>query len=405
MKAITATLHEILSLHRALRQGMRERWNRDLPFEELLSDRWERARSLGFGEGTSIYHNSYVYGDVKVGRNTWIGPFTLLDGGGGLTIGDFCSIAAGVQIYTHDSVKWAVSRGKMPYEKAPVKIHDCCHIGANSIIAKGVEIGPHSVVSAGSFVRKTVPPYTIVSGVPAKVIGSVHEDSKELHIPRTDEEWWYQLMCALTNPKMIRVSLSQEGEPRTRFALPGLAYTKDFDDLVLDDEDGDCYLAGGLTHGTVLSLLAGQHYHYGNSGIMYATAEDATRVSDARNRYYKRLRYILETAPDVELRHHGSGTGLIDIETGKNGSVLSFSASGWGFITANVYLDGRTVNGMGLGIYRPDKKRFSTSSNMHPSPTNMIPLPKGYNVQLHVTHADGPGGFSYYKVHHVPDWW
>ena len=170
------TLHEILSIYDRLQEVMREAWHRDLPFEELLFDRWERARSLGFGEDTSIYHNSYVYGNVRVGKNTWIGPFTLLDGGGGLTIGDFCSISAGVQIYTHDSVKWAVSGSKMPYEKAPVIIHDCCHIGANSVIAKGVEIGPHSIVGAESFVRKTVPPYTIVSGVPARVVGEVCVD-------------------------------------------------------------------------------------------------------------------------------------------------------------------------------------------------------------------------------------
>lgn len=166
--------NRILSLYKKLQREMHEKWHRDLPLEELLFDRWERAQSLGFGEGTSIYHNSYVYGDVKVGKNTWIGPFTLLDGGGGLEIGNFCSISAGVQIYTHDSVKWAVSGGEAPYEKAPVIIHDCCHIGAMSVIAKGVEIGPHSIVGAGSFVRETVPPYTVVSGVPAEVIGTVH---------------------------------------------------------------------------------------------------------------------------------------------------------------------------------------------------------------------------------------
>jgi len=98
-----------------LHRDMQMRWKRDLPLEELLFDRWERAHSLGFGEGTSIYHNSHVYGDVRIGRNTWIGPFTILDGtGGGLTIGDHCSISASVQIYTHDSVAWAVSGGKNP---------------------------------------------------------------------------------------------------------------------------------------------------------------------------------------------------------------------------------------------------------------------------------------------------
>ena len=116
------------------REAMRDNWHRDLPFQELLSDRWKRAEKLGFGEGASIYETSFVYGDVKVGRNTWIGPYTLLDGSGGLTIGDFCSISAGVQIYTHDTVKWAVTGGKAAYERAPVTIGDCCHIGANVVV-------------------------------------------------------------------------------------------------------------------------------------------------------------------------------------------------------------------------------------------------------------------------------
>lgn len=49
---------------------MRDRFNRDLPFEELLFDRWERARALGFGDKTSVYQQSYVFGDVKVGEST-----------------------------------------------------------------------------------------------------------------------------------------------------------------------------------------------------------------------------------------------------------------------------------------------------------------------------------------------
>src|ERR1019366_8652869 len=67
--------------------------NRSLPFADLLFDRWERAKMLGFGEGTSVYDSTHVFGDVQVGKNTWIGPFTILDGSGGLTIGDNCSIS------------------------------------------------------------------------------------------------------------------------------------------------------------------------------------------------------------------------------------------------------------------------------------------------------------------------
>src|SRR5438128_12362035 len=87
---------------------LRRDYRRSLPFQDAVFDRWERAQRLGFGEGTSIYDSAAVFGDVRVGRKTWIGANTLLDGsGGGLEIGDFCSVSSGVQIYTHDTVLWA----------------------------------------------------------------------------------------------------------------------------------------------------------------------------------------------------------------------------------------------------------------------------------------------------------
>jgi acetyltransferase-like isoleucine patch superfamily enzyme len=160
-------------LYERLRAEMRARWQRDLPLEELLFDRWERAQSLGFGQGTSIYHNSYVYGDVQVGEHTWIGPFTLLEGSGGLKIGSYCSISAGTQIYTHDSVHWALSGGKAAYERAPITIGDCCYIGSQTVIAKGVTIGNHVVIGASSFVNRDIPSFSIAAGVPCRLIGKV----------------------------------------------------------------------------------------------------------------------------------------------------------------------------------------------------------------------------------------
>jgi acetyltransferase-like isoleucine patch superfamily enzyme len=170
-------VEQLRGVYDALRAEMRGRWHRDLPLEELLFDRWERARQLGFGEGASIYHNSYVYGDVLVGANTWVGPFTLLDGSGGLRIGSNCSISAGVHIFTHDSVQWAVSGGVAPYERAPVSIGDCCYIGSQTVIAKGVTIGDHCIVGACSFVNRDLPPFTIAAGAPCRETGRVpHAD-------------------------------------------------------------------------------------------------------------------------------------------------------------------------------------------------------------------------------------
>lgn len=166
-------IEEARRAYEGLRSTVRERWDRDLPIEELLSDRWERARSLGFDEGASIYHSSYVYGRVSVGAHTWIGPMTVLDGSGGLTIGEYCSISAGVQIYTHDTVKWALSGGTAEYERAPVLIGRNSYIGSQTVISKGVTIGDHCVVGACSFVNKDLPPYTVAFGVPCRPTGRV----------------------------------------------------------------------------------------------------------------------------------------------------------------------------------------------------------------------------------------
>lgn len=159
-----------------LRAEMRQRWDRDLPLEELLFDRWERARRLGFGEGASIYQTSYVYGDVRVGAGTWIGPFTILDGSGGLEIGRHCSISSGVHIYTHDTVRRALSGGRADYERAPVSIGDCCYLGPQTVVAGGVTIGDRSVIGACSFVNRDVAPNTIVVGSPARPKGRVEVD-------------------------------------------------------------------------------------------------------------------------------------------------------------------------------------------------------------------------------------
>jgi acetyltransferase-like isoleucine patch superfamily enzyme len=149
---------------------VKHKYNRTVPLNEMLFSRWEKASFLGFGKGTSIYDSSLVLGDVKVGENTWIGPFTVLDGSGGLIIGNNCSISAGVQIYSHDSVNWAISGGKEKYEYASVKIGDDCYIGPNVIIAKGVSIGDKCIIGANSFVNCSVPSNSKVAGNPAKII-------------------------------------------------------------------------------------------------------------------------------------------------------------------------------------------------------------------------------------------
>lgn len=173
-------LEELRALHRELAEELRERWNRDLPFPDLVGDRWERARRLGFGEGSSVYDSAHVFGDVRVGRRTWIGPFVLLDGTGGLEIGDFCSISTSVHIYSHDTVDWAVSGGELPYEQDPVRIGSRCYVGPKTVVTKGVTIGDGSIVGACSLVRSDIPAGAIAVGTPARVIGSAEFDGERV---------------------------------------------------------------------------------------------------------------------------------------------------------------------------------------------------------------------------------
>jgi acetyltransferase-like isoleucine patch superfamily enzyme len=151
-----------------LRAEMMVKFHRHVSAGDLLSDRWETAKSYDFGEGTSCYDNVLVLGDVKVGKNTWIGPNVVLDGSGGLDIGDFVSVSAGVQIYTHHTVEWSVSLGAKPIERKSTKIGDGVYIGPNSVIQMGVTVGDGAVIGAMSFVNADVPAGARVFGVPAK---------------------------------------------------------------------------------------------------------------------------------------------------------------------------------------------------------------------------------------------
>ena len=157
---------------------VRAEWHRSLPFGDLIADRWQRAQALGFGDGASLYDSAVVLGDVKVGAGTWIGPHTLLDGSGGLAIGATCSISAGVQIYSHDSVAWALSGGRAEYERAPVTIGDHCYIGPQTIVTKGVRIGRHCLVGANSIVNKDLPDHSIAFGSTCRIVGRVEVSSE-----------------------------------------------------------------------------------------------------------------------------------------------------------------------------------------------------------------------------------
>ncbi len=169
---MTGLLSDLKNLWLVRRAEVSEKFNRTLPLADYIVDRWEKAQALGFGKGASIYDSSLVLGDVKVGHDTWIGPFTVLDGsGGGLTIGSHSSISAGVQIYTHDTVDRSLSGGVAPVVHARTAIGSNCYIGPNAVIAKGVTIGDRVVIGANSLVLNDIPAGMKAFGTPCVVVG------------------------------------------------------------------------------------------------------------------------------------------------------------------------------------------------------------------------------------------
>jgi len=165
------------SLGDAMNFFTKERYNRINPMNENLIDWKERGKLVSGHGNNTVYESCTVIGDIKMGDYCWIGPYTILDGGGGLTIGTGVTIAANAMVYTHDTLRFTLSEGKMPYEYAPVTIEDYCFIGSQSIILKGSHIGNHSLVAANSLVSFNVPPYKIVAGSPAKIIGEIYVEN------------------------------------------------------------------------------------------------------------------------------------------------------------------------------------------------------------------------------------
>ena len=109
---------------------------------------------------------------IRLGNHINIHRGCALDGTGGLTIGNYVMIAQDSCIYSaqHRFDDLAIPMLYQKNELASTVIEDDVWIGAKAIILAGVRIGRGSIVGAGAVVTKDVTPYSIVGGVPARII-------------------------------------------------------------------------------------------------------------------------------------------------------------------------------------------------------------------------------------------
>ncbi len=116
----------------------------------------ELGEGLEIGDNVGIAANAFisVRGTVKIGSSTIFGP--------------------GVKLFSENHIY--TDRSAPIYlqgaERQGIEIGEDCWIGADAIILDGVKIGKGSVVAAGAVVNKDVAEYSIVGGIPAKIIGN-----------------------------------------------------------------------------------------------------------------------------------------------------------------------------------------------------------------------------------------
>ena len=129
-----------------------------------------RVAGIKIGKRSTIHMGARFYDprNISIGEDSIIGEGVVLDGRDKLIIGDHVDIASEVMIYNseHD-----VNDPNFLAKNAPVTIEDYVFIGPRAIILPGVRIGKGAVVAAGAIVTKDAPPFSIVGGIPAKIIG------------------------------------------------------------------------------------------------------------------------------------------------------------------------------------------------------------------------------------------
>lgn len=140
-------------------------------------------QNISLGNNVQLSRNCSIHahgGNVIIGDNVGINTNASIGAadGGSIVIGNDVMIAQNVVIRASDHT---FSAGNIPMNKQGhtggyINIGADCWIAANAVITRNVSIGSHAIVGAGAVVTTDVKPYSIVGGVPAKLIKMRNQD-------------------------------------------------------------------------------------------------------------------------------------------------------------------------------------------------------------------------------------
>lgn len=119
------------------------------------------------------FHNCRDYSNLVVGNSCHIGKNCFFDLKDKVDIGENVVISMQTTFITHQDLNKSDLRHDFPSSKNKIIIKNNCYIGANVTILKGIIINEFSMVAAGAVVNKDVPEYSVVGGVPAKIINKI----------------------------------------------------------------------------------------------------------------------------------------------------------------------------------------------------------------------------------------
>lgn len=172
----------------------------EVKYNAIIGDA-SRIRKSYIGKYCSIDRQNLIMSSI-VGDRSYTGPWNMIFH---CTIGKYCSISYGVTIGAPEHNYTRPSTHQFIYEpryglfeedtivreekfKQPVSIGNDVWIGCNSTILRGVSVGNGAIVAANAVVTKDVPPYSIVAGVPARVIK--YRFSQEIIDRLLSLQWW-----------------------------------------------------------------------------------------------------------------------------------------------------------------------------------------------------------------------